>query len=316
MSRGSRVPAQDAFQNRYSHDNFTTTKHDRFIQWADDNGVVAPVLIPYEWVRTNAPQKSYKNKSLGVLLKDNCILAKDFTSDALYLFQDQHQTLGNAKSADRSKLAAKQFAEQAKRIRREKATAASAETIFTESVNRAPFGYMLDKGLKSTHGIRWHEGLDCWIAPITDVHGKLWSYQRIYNRPSGKKLFAKGGRISGCMFLIGKLDESTRLILVCEGGATGASLAEETNHVTACALNAGNLQPVCEAIKVAYPDIEIIVCGDDDRRAEVNTGRQKAIAAASSVNSKVAFPTFCEGCSRQCSDFNDVIQCNSREKSR
>nr|WP_243855531.1 DUF927 domain-containing protein [Aquabacterium sp. A08] len=97
--------------------------------------------------------------------------------------------------------------------------------------------------------------------------------------------------------------------MVAEGYATAASLFEATGYPVAVAFDAGNLQHVACALRKAHPAALLVVCGDDDRDTEaqtgINPGRMKASAAAQAVRGLVVLP---EGLPDGGSDFNDLHQ--------
>ena len=88
-------------------------------------------------------------------------------------------------------------------------------------------------------------------------------------------------------------------ILIAKGYATAASLHEATDDATVVAFDAGNLKPVAESIRNEYPDVEIIVCADNDDKTPGNPGVTKAKEAAFAIKGKCAVP----GIS---GDFNDL----------
>lgn len=73
----------------------------------------------------------------------------------------------------------------------------------------------------------------------------------------------------------------------------------------AIAFNAGNLHPVAVALRAKYPDMELVLCADDDRNTEGNPGLTKATEAAQAVSGKLAVPTFRDPTASG-SDFNDL----------
>jgi hypothetical protein len=90
--RGTRPQGASSVQQK--HRDYSASRPDKFeqwVRWTDDNGVIAPALILCQWVRTNAPHKSFKNTSLGVMLKDDCIHVKDFTTDESCTFFDNRK---------------------------------------------------------------------------------------------------------------------------------------------------------------------------------------------------------------------------------
>lgn len=170
--------------------------------------------------------------------------------------------------------------------------------------------YLRRKGIKP-HGTRVIRFGDCagWLAvPMYDASGKLWNMERIAPEkprdggPDKKGLFH--GKRTGCFYLIGTV-ENARALLICEGFATGASLHEATGLPVAVAFNAGNLRAVAEALRGKYPDLTLVICGDDDFRTPGNPGRTKAQAAALAVGAVAVFPEFAERKEGQ-TDFNDL----------
>jgi len=275
-----------------------------FIQWADDNGVIAPALTTYQWVRTNAPNKSYSNKSLAVMLKDDCIHVTNWTTGESFTFFDARATTGaqcRAQRDEQRRLAT--LAEQQRRGEQDKA-AIEATQLWHEGIDAPATGYFASKHLTSNHGARWHERLCCWLILMADVDGKIQSVQKIFN--DGGKLYLKAGRTTGGMFVIGSLI-GAETVLIAEGFATGCTLRENTGKTVVVAFSAGNLMVVCTAIRAKYPTVDMVVCADDDRLTPGNPGRTKADEAAKAVSASVAYPPLCPECS--CTDFNDAATC-------
>jgi antirestriction protein ArdC/phage/plasmid primase-like uncharacterized protein/predicted RNA methylase len=155
------------------------------------------------------------------------------------------------------------------------------------------------------------KGIQAHVGALTDVHGtktyipaidgagKQWTMQ--YVQEDGTKRFAKDSRKEGCFHAIGgmsNLAEAPALV-IAEGYATAATLAEALNHATVAAFDSGNLPAVAQALHDKYPDKPIIIAGDDDRHLEmiqgVNPGRAKAVTAAQAVGGKAIFPIFAPG---------------------
>lgn len=292
------------------HSTPTADKCQQWVDWCDANGVVPVSLTNGEWVRTNAPDKCYKNKALAVKLKYDCIHVVNHVTGERWTFFDNDKprtpTQLHQSNVDRQ---IQKHAREAERQAQKSKTAQVAHQLLAESVEMAVSGYLADKGLSSTHGIRWHHRQRCWCIPMTDIDGTVYGAQRIYNdkRDGNNKRFLAGTRVPGLMYVLGELPGQLQVI-VCEGFATAATIREETGGPVVCAFTAENLLPVCEVIRATYPDIGIIVAGDDDRRNEYNTGRIKAADAALAVVGRVAYPTFHGDCT-SCVDFNDVHNC-------
>lgn len=151
------------------------------------------------------------------------------------------------------------------------------------------------------YGVRF--GGEHLIIPLRDAKGKLWSFQWI--EPDGKKQFLKGGRKKGCFHQIGLL-ENGKPIYIVEGYATGASIHMATLAPVVIAFDAGNLDPVIEELKKAYPNSPLIIAGDDDCWKDHNTGRERAQQVALKHNCLLVFPSFKDTSSKP-TDFNDLL---------
>jgi len=131
------------------------------------------------------------------------------------------------------------------------------------------------------------------VLPITTLAGDLVSLQFI--DADGTKRLLSGGRKRGCCIVVADAPNPWR-VLICEGWATGASLAEaDTAARVLAAADAGNLLPVARAARDRWPDADIVIAGDAD-----DVGRRAAHAAALAVGGLVLIPDI-EG-----SDWNDV----------
>ncbi|RCX08256.1 putative DNA primase/helicase [Extensimonas vulgaris] len=158
--------------------------------------------------------------------------------------------------------------------------------------------YLVRKGIRP-HGIKT-EG-EALLIPLRDASTTLHSLQAI--GPEGDKRFQPGGRIKGCYFGIGK---PKGVLIVCEGFATGASIHEATGHAVACAMNAGNLLEVAQALHSKYPKLRLILAADDDWKTEGNPGIAKATEAAKAVGGLLAVPRFTGERGDGETDFNDL----------
>ncbi len=167
--------------------------------------------------------------------------------------------------------------------------------------------YLIRKRVKA-HGVRLHDG--ALVIPMLDAVGELHSLQFI--GPDGEKRFLTGGRVTGCYFIIGNLN-GAQTQCIAEGYATGATIHEATGYSVAVAFNAGNLEPVARALRDKFPDLQLIVCADDDAATAGNPGLTKAKAAALAVGGKIAFPDFGADRPSGMSDFNDLMQLHGAE---
>jgi phage/plasmid primase-like uncharacterized protein len=89
------------------------------------------------------------------------------------------------------------------------------------------------------------------------------------------------------------------VLVIAEGYATAASLAEGLGHATVAAFDSGNLPAVAKVLHEKFPGKPVIIAGDDDRRLLMthghNPGRVKAEEAAREVGGQAIFPIFAPG---------------------
>lgn len=159
---------------------------------------------------------------------------------------------------------------------------------------------------KQVEGVGIKFGNGCIVMPIQDVHGKMWSYQKIYN--NGEKRLLKGGRKKGCFHMLGHI-ENGQPAYVAEGYATGASVHMATGIPVIIAIDAGNIEAVVSDLKKKYPNSQITIAGDDDQWSKdgSNAGRQKAEDAAKKYGCHVVFPKFKEEHHKsEPTDWNDL----------
>ena len=164
--------------------------------------------------------------------------------------------------------------------------------------------YLVAKQVRSHHVRQLGESL---LLPLRDFDGHLCSLQFIA-RDGAKKLLS-GGRKRGCFIPVDGPQRSSDAsrVLICEGWATGATLAEsEPEALVLAAVDAGNLKPVTLAARKRWPDVDLIVCGDDDRKTPGNPGVVAALEAAKAAGAKLALPQWPVSAPLCLSDFNDL----------
>lgn len=141
------------------------------------------------------------------------------------------------------------------------------------------------------------------VLPIVGFDKKLKSLQFI--KPDGSKLLLSGGQKRGCVIPIQQQPETHR-ILICEGFATGVSLAGmDPESIVLAAIDAGNLKVVAVATRQMWPGAEIVLCADSDE-----VGLAKAKAAALAAGGLLAVPEFPPNSTG--SDFNDLVNMRRR----
>lgn len=160
--------------------------------------------------------------------------------------------------------------------------------------------YLQNKGIL-VHGLKTFKG--SLIVPVHDTAKNIHGMQFI--RPDGVKIFKTGTHKLGNFFKIGRGND--KVILICEGFATGASLHQATGQIVAVAFDAGNLKPVAETLRLIYPDHRFIICADNDQWGNTNTGIIQAHEAAHTVKGWIIIPTFQNTTSKP-TDFNDLHQ--------
>ena len=208
---------------------------------------------------------------------------------------------------------------QAKRAARlEELHETTAQRISREMGDLVPVAeataYMRSKGIQPHAGAFTDGEYKTTYIPAYDVDGKIWTMQ--YIQESGKKRFAKNSRKEGCFHPVGGMQALTSapVLIIAEGYATAATIAEATGLGTVLAFDSGNLLPVAQALHQKYPGKPIIIAGDDDLNVGatlgINPGRVKATEAARAVGGKAIFPVFAPGEqsteSKAFTDFNDL----------
>lgn len=184
----------------------------------------------------------------------------------------------------------------------------------------APTPYMQAKGIQPHFGVLTDaEGKKTYI-PATDADGKQWTMQ--YIQEDGTKRFAKDSRKEGCFHAVGGIEAvaAASALVIAEGYATAATLAETLGHGTVAAFDSGNLLAVAKALHEKFPDKPVVIAGDDDRHLVVtqgvNPGRNKAEAAAKAVGGKAIFPIFAPGENAHSVDLPPIMPRAFREHER
>lgn len=144
--------------------------------------------------------------------------------------------------------------------------------------------YLVRKAV-SAFGIRDLRGQ--LVIPLRDAEGVLHSLQFV--GADGGKTFLTGGRKRGCYHAIGT---PQRVLCICEGYATGATIYQATKHATAVAFDAGNLEPVARALRAKFPGIALCICADNDHATLGNPGLTAGRRAAAAVGASLAVPSF------------------------
>lgn len=179
-----------------------------------------------------------------------------------------------------------------------------AMTIWTKAMlagNDHP--YLKRKNIR-THGAKLSKTLQL-ILPIIDFQDHLTSLQFI--TADGTKRLLSGGQKQGCYIPVSKNKLEPERVLICEGWATGCTLAEnEPNSTVLAAIDAGNLKAVAIAARNRWQSAELVIAGDNDRLTAGNPGASKAKDAAIAAGALLALPEWSEDAPFHLTDFNDL----------
>ena len=202
--------------------------------------------------------------------------------------------------------AARQQAE-AERKQSQASTAQKAQAMWEKAASCEHHPYLTNKGVAS-YGLRVHGGN--LLIPLFNADGVLQTLQTISAR--GEKLFMAGGLKRGGFFVIGTLAGAIKVV-ICEGYSTGASIHAATGLPVVCAMDAGNIPVVAQALRQQYAEMEFVFGADDDCFNPVNAGIIKATEAAQLVGGYLAVPAFGADRTTEHTDFNDLHQLHGLE---
>lgn len=230
----------------------------------------------------------------------------DYRMSTKYQFQTLNQedlTPEDKKLIKKQMDAAKKKAEE-DRINLQKEVATQVQADWNNLSNEGHNLYLDNKKIQP-EGIKFDNFGNIYV-PMIDADGKLWSLQKI--QPDGGKFFFPAGRVEGCFHVLGDL-KTAKKIFLCEGYSTGSSIRMATGAVTVIAFNSNNLVKCAKSIREKFKELEIVICGDDDRwhddPKKINAGRVKAQEAAKLSLATVVFPDF-SILHNKPTDFNDL----------
>lgn len=204
---------------------------------------------------------------------------------------------------------------------------------------------LLPIGVETFIRYYFHVVVGYLICVVVDVENQIKGYQKIadkkilINGEKRDKKFIYGTETKGNFVPLGALDDTTRVVYVAEGVASGISVKEglkliasqtppskngkpKPQPVVLCALFAGNISAVVEAVNKKYPKLKrIYIPSDNDqwKENEINekTGLKKGNAGLIASNKaalknkkvRVITPDFTGfDTSKKPSDFNDLQQ--------
>ncbi|MBU2760582.1 toprim domain-containing protein [Acidithiobacillus sulfurivorans] len=208
-----------------------------------------------------------------------------------------------------SALTAKERAELAARILRERAEAqAETERRHKDAARRALRVWNDSAPAAARHPYLERKGIAPGIArqsgpslvlPVQGFTGKLWGLQFI-NEQGGKR-FLSGMKKSGCFIRTGDMPAPDGRLIVCEGWATGQTLAALSPGACVIAgLDAGNLQAVATEGRRLFPALDMVIAAD---LGEVGLSKAKSAAIAS--RSRWIWPSLPADAPAWVNDFND-----------
>jgi len=145
--------------------------------------------------------------------------------------------------------------------------------------------YLVAKGNKP-YGAKFQTSGGLLVIPVRDIDGTLHGLQFISG--DGSKKFKTSTAKAGHFCKI----PGDKLIIVCEGWATGCSIHEATGATVIVAFDAGNLAAVMTAIRTKTPNNSIVIAADNDVDTTGNPGVTKATTAATGNNAHIAVATF------------------------
>ncbi len=197
------------------------------------------------------------------------------------------------------KAAAKAIADERKR--EAKVAAGWAAQVWAACTPAVEHEYLARKQI-AAHGARIFEGVkdlrlpgiddgNLWrlqasvgalVVPMHDTNGNVCGIQFIFpagHARTGKEFWPSGMAMGGSFGIIGHLRRSGVLLLT-EGFATAASLAEATGQAVAYAFSANNLGKTAKEIRSKYKSLRILICADDDYTTEAKTGTNPGVSAA------------------------------------
>ncbi|EAA6341480.1 DUF927 domain-containing protein [Salmonella enterica subsp. salamae] len=140
----------------------------------------------------------------------------------------------------------------------------------------------------STAGIKFPP--DSLLLPIVNTSGEITGIQLISD--DGNKGVYSGSKFSGCFISVGDIPaEMPERVIISEGYATAVSVSLLADGWNVAAISKTNLKPAAEAIRGKWPEVPIVIAGDNDfSDGKPNDGKDKAINAAIAVKGRVSVP--------------------------
>lgn len=169
--------------------------------------------------------------------------------------------------------------------------------------------YMQRKEITPKPGVFTQEGQNILIVPIYNIMGEIRTAQFI--NAEGFKTYVKDGEKEGNFTIVSNELSSEGgivgainalgdfpAILITEGYSTASSVNDAMGMPVVAAFDSGNLLHVAKNLREKYPDVPILIAGDNDEHnlhnlmIQENTGLKAAKAAAEAVNGAYVIPMF------------------------
>ena len=183
------------------------------------------------------------------------------------------------------------------------------------------FGNMTLAGIDESNFFRIKSAAGALVVPMHNAKGEIQGLQFVYAKghprrakiERDKEFWPSGMAMGGTFGLIGPVRRDG-IMLIAEGYATAASLAEATGQTTAYAFSANNLVKAGKELIKAYPLLRVLFCADDDYLTDGNPGCSAAANACAEIERsawvKPEFPKNADGTDarngKKLTDYNDL----------
>jgi putative DNA primase/helicase len=183
-------------------------------------------------------------------------------------------------------------------------------------------GEMNLAGIDDSNFFRIKSAAGALVVPMHDAKGTIQGLQFIYAKghprrakiERDKEFWPSGMAMGGTFGLIGPVRRDG-IVLIAEGYATAASLAEATGQTCAYAFSANNLVKAGKELTKAYPMLRVLFCADDDYLTDGNPGCSASASACAEIERsawiKPIFQIDVNGADiragKKLTDFNDLL---------
>ncbi len=180
--------------------------------------------------------------------------------------------------------------------------AAQAQALFSAAITQSGHAYLAVKGWPdepalTLNGSPLRIGGETFrkgdlVVPLFDDQGEVVNVQLI--NASGTKRMLAGGQVKEAAHVFA--GETTAVIWLVEGYATGLTVHNLTGDAVYVALSANNLPALAAQLRERFPDALLLIAADNDENGK---GQAKADEAALLCGGKAALPA-------EVGDWNDV----------